>query len=227
MRKKVVIGGLIGLTTLFLLYNFLGYKRYLKVFNLPSSGCSPTMNPGDLILVTNLISPKRNDLIVFLRNDSILEVSYFASRIIAQEKDTIRMVDATVYVNRIDIDSELRLKHSYFINKAQLKNYKSINPTKYIESITLGNDKYLCHIEDDMIDKFAEKPTRLNYSNSHSIRSNSNLFKANWNMDNFGPYIVPDKTFFVIGDNRHNSMDSRTYGPISYNNYVGKVINKK
>ncbi len=42
--------------------------------------------------------------------------------------------------------------------------------------------------------------------------------------DNFGPYVVPPECYFMMGDNRDNSFDSRYWGPVPYEMVMGEAM---
>jgi signal peptidase I len=43
-------------------------------------------------------------------------------------------------------------------------------------------------------------------------------------MSNFGPVVVPSGNLFMMGDNRHNSYDSRAWGPLPMQYVKGKAM---
>lgn len=40
----------------------------------------------------------------------------------------------------------------------------------------------------------------------------------------FGPFKIPNSNYFVMGDNRPNSSDSRVFGPLKKERIIGKAV---
>ena len=70
------------------------------------------------------------------------------------------------------------------------------------------------------IDKVEVKEGNL-YLND--IAQNNYISDKNINYST-GPYIVPEKSLWVMGDNRNNSMDSHIWGFLPYEKVIGKAI---
>lgn len=52
------------------------------------------------------------------------------------------------------------------------------------------------------------------YANSRYVRG----------LDNFGPFKVPEGNYFMMGDNRENSSDSRVWGPVPFELMKGEAF---
>jgi len=57
----------------------------------------------------------------------------------------------------------------------------------------------------------------------NDIAQNNNVSDRNINYST-GPVIVPEKSLWVMGDNRNNSMDSHIWGFLPYEKVIGKAI---
>jgi len=129
-----------------------------QVARVEGRSMAPTLEDQDRLIVNKLVyrigEPRRGDIVMLyypLNPDKS-----FVKRVIAEENDTVRIVDGRVYVNDVPLHDE------------------------YIP------EDYRSH-------------------------------------DDWGPQIIPEGYYFVMGDHRNNSSDSRHWGMVPKKYIIGKV----
>jgi signal peptidase I len=96
---------------------------------------------------------------------------------------------------------------------------------KYPEDPDKDFIKRVVGVEGDKIE-ISNKQVYVNDSplvEDYTIFKDSNLYSKSLR-DNFGPVTVPEKSLFVMGDNRDNSHDSRFWGFVNLKAVRGKAF---
>jgi len=180
-------------------------------FRIPSGSMMPTLLVGDFILVNKFSyglrlpithtritegdKPKRGDVIVFrYPKDESLD---YIKRVIGLPGDHISYYNRRLTVNGKLVD--ITFDHKY-------EGLGDLNGK-------LNNDG--CDRKNASCDVFVEKFGNM----EHMAMTNPDVRYA---FD--GEYFVPPGHYFVMGDNRDHSNDSRFWGYVPENNLVGKAI---
>lgn len=227
-NKKIILGILSSLFILFIVYNNLVQNSLYGIYTIQTISSSPTLEVGDKIIVSKLFKPNRNDFISYKRVENLFGNGYIdvISRLIATENDTILIKNGIVFVNGINIDKNLSLKHNYVLPSEEYSLNKQLFQEKQEFIYQISNETYIIQLEDHIASKLKlQHQTNDNPVDITQFKQTPKSTSLIWTIDNFGPYIVPENHFFTLGDNRDNSMDSRTHGPIPFNQYNGKIIN--
>ncbi|CAL4321396.1 signal peptidase I [Buchnera aphidicola] len=221
-------------------------------FQIPSSSMMPTLLVGDFIIVkkfsydirepitrTLLIhidDPKRGDIVVF-KHPINSHINYI-KRIIGLPGDKVEYYinnkNIVVYKNYIQDHEKEKVyihysnkKASHFIQKLyfSIENKNNINK-QYQKNNLIYNSIYLNTIKEKIENTYHNILLLDNLKNVIKNNSqNGNNKKIIW--------IVPKNKYFMMGDNRDNSLDSRYWGFVPRENLLGKAtkiwfsLNKK
>ena len=225
MKKQLKIT-LIVLGILFGIYTVLGQTDMLKMYNIPTTANEPGIMLNSKIFVSNLVDYENGDFVCYKHENEMMGEHIRVHRLLGKSGDIIEIKNGIFYLNDVNVDENMDLKHFYILEQTETQN---LLDKKIIEKEDIAykmEDKIFVIL----IDKIAEQnglssKIKLEPKNE-TDKFISEIYKENWNADNFGPLRIPEGKCFVIGDNRHNSEDSRYIGLINESDIVGTVVKK-
>ncbi len=185
----------------------------LEAYVIPTGSMLPSLLIHDHIFVNKIVygvrvpwskkwlvhfsQLKRNEVVVFLAPLSANmtnKKTFFIKRVIGLPGDEISYRGGHLYIN------------SNQIERNPLTNSKDFEWVRNSDLPGVKND----------YDLFNE---HLISQTGHPILLYKTSFRQNW-----GPTVVPENHFFVMGDNRDNSNDGRHWGFVPYENIIGRAM---
>jgi signal peptidase I len=142
------------------------------------------------------------------------------------------MKNGMCFVNGKNFDEQLNLKVQFKIAATTLNLIDAEDQpqeSSFDQYIVMG-DSILITLDKTQVKKYQVKLGLIPFLLNDNYGPNG-AFKwfdknSSWTTDNFGPLKIPSGSYFVLGDNRHNAMDSRYIGFIKATDIKGVVLNK-
>ncbi|ARS40819.1 signal peptidase I [Sphingobacteriaceae bacterium GW460-11-11-14-LB5] len=196
--------------------------RFFGIFNTyknVSAANEPNVAVDQIVTASNLKEAKRGDFVVVKTSGE--RCIY---RLCALAGDKIELKMGEVYLNGKLMVQNYDTKHSYNFSNKIYNDLVSSGKIKAEETMYAIGDEI--HME--LIDAQAKKAGIYQYKEvktpAYRDEQIEQQWSRKWNVDNFGPALVPKDSFFVLGDNRNNARDSRYIGFVKKSDLQGVVL---
>lgn len=240
MNKRLIFL-LIPIPLLVIVFLVLRITGGIQINHCSTPSSEPTVKAGQILFSSSFKKPEPGNYITFITNAIADSISMqgttgqtFVFRLVAKEGDVVEMKGGVCFVNEKNFDADKNLNHSFIADISILPfltNKKEMEKNYTLRQ--LNEEKVVVTITNKEVIEFKKKGIVLQkvlYSKEQNkdIGAFAWMKKdTSWSLDNFGPLKIPKESYFVLGDNRHNALDSRYFGFVKKECWKGTVLNIK
>jgi signal peptidase I len=219
--KKTIVTILFAGAFILVLWIVARATHTFETYNMATSANEPTYKPRSVVMASRFSKPDYNKFVCFKQPNK----SLWIFRCIAKEGDVVELRDTKVFLNGKQLDEPYTYNEYYVTNKQldSIRGYvdqykyavRLLNDSLHLVTMTANEVKnYHVNLKQFIVTKGA--PTQGIYGDFKTLK---------YNQDNLGPVTVPKNSYFLLGDNRHDALDSRYLGFITNDDIVSTVIN--
>jgi signal peptidase I len=210
-RKKSVVREYVEAILVAVVLALLIRQFIVQAFKIPSGSMIPTLLVGDHLLVNKFIyrfrSPRRGEIVVFKFPQD--RETDFIKRVIALAGEEVSLRDGKLYVNGVEAEDG----HAVYESGSRTGKERNFPP-------------FRVPTKGDVIRFESGFPDLYRHLVANELGDRGGIVNGRLLIDGkpATSYVVQNDYFFMMGDNRDNSYDSRFWGPVMARDLVGKAM---